>query len=74
MDFSILGNRTNLFFNFYLFTTSLFRENALTIVFKFLSDDDEDERNLRRVSYLRATKDFDSDLEEIEDTVEDSKR
>jgi hypothetical protein len=39
-----------------------------------ISDEDEDERNLRRVSYLRATKDFDSDLEECEETPVDSKR
>jgi len=38
-------------------------------------DEDEDERNLRRVSYLRATKDFDSDLElEQEETAPEAKR
>ena len=35
--------------------------------------DDEDERNLRRASYLRATKDLDSDLEDLEEP-EDLKR
>jgi hypothetical protein len=43
-------------------------------LFVIITDDDEDDRNLRRVSYLRATKDFDSDVEEREEPLAESKR